>query len=339
LQDGQGNPTPGQDVAGISDNNGTSNGSVPANPPPDSSSSSPDSQNNPTSDSSSTGQSTNQQSPIGSSQGSTSPVVPSAGKSNSDPATGLTPSTNTGAVIAAGDGTSASANVQGSTPDKRQQGQTGGSASDGEQHGPVGASEAKLHSPDGPLSPGEGLHAPIAVATSAVEQGIRYQAGIPSQQQNGTRDDSAPRPVEPRVPPVDGSQASGIAETLPTSADGPSTRANDLSEILVRDDGLSNVSPQNHGLLTNGLFGVPFPLRSEVESFFSQIEHLGEQPTDKRIGMILSSTAVLVGAAMACEIARRQARRRTTGPTFAPPYADAPSGIGLPNLGQFSVLS
>jgi hypothetical protein len=120
----------------------------------------------------------------------------------------------------------------------------------------------------------------------------------------------------------------------------------DLPEDTVRDNGQPNLVPQNHGLLTDSLSLDFASLRSEVQNFFAQIDNLGARATDRQIGIVLYSGAVVVAAAMACEVARRQARRPASGSAFvlSPQLdlrnePDAPSGIGLPNLAQFSTFS
>ena len=80
-------------------------------------------------------------------------------------------------------------------------------------------------------------------------------------------------------------------------------------------------------------------VRSEVDCFFVQIDDLGGYATERRISMMLSSGAVVVAAAMACEVARRQARRPAADAPLGAPWVDAPSRLGLPNFGSFSAFS
>jgi hypothetical protein len=349
-QDAQNQQTAEPSTPDNDSNPGSSDASVPDNAPADSSSSSQDAQNNPITDGPSTGQGNGQPNQADSNQGSNNAAVPPGNKTSNDPAAGLLPDTSTGTnsntaasasaatSSSAGDGIGGMSNSQTSTPDRKPHTPSSGSVFDGEPHGPLVGSDGKPRGPDSTVGTGEDLHTSSTLAVPTLEQSSRYQAGIQSPAQSVTWEDPVLRQVERRVVAVEASPESGLADSLPTPADEVLALANALHQGLVRGDDLVNLPPQNHGLVTK-LFVDPASLRSEVESFFSQIDDLGAQPADRALGMILSSGAVVVGAAMACEIARRQARRPTTGPVFAVPYAEAPSGIGLPNLGQFSALS
>jgi hypothetical protein len=238
-----------------------------------------------------------------------------------------------------GDGTSGTVTGQGSSPDRRLQSPSAGPIFDGEPHGLLAGSDGRQRSP---ASTGGTSEDPRVLSTPtmpALDQGNRYQVANQSSAPSGAWEDSVPWLVENRVVPGEDSSESGIADALPTPDDEVLALANDLHQGVVRGEDLVSLPPQNQGLIIRSPLVNAATLRLEVENFFSQIDNLGVQPTDKALGMMLSSGAVVVGAAMACEIARRQARRPTAGPKLAVPYAEAPSGIGLPNLGQFSALS
>ena len=99
--------------------------------------------------------------------------------------------------------------------------------------------------------------------------------------------------------------------------------------------------PNRHGPLIEGL-GFDFAsLRPEVQRFFELLDNLGLQPGERQLSLLLSSGAVVVAAAMACEVARRQARRPVAGSAFALVAnrelgTDTSVPLGLPNFGQFS---
>jgi hypothetical protein len=83
-----------------------------------------------------------------------------------------------------------------------------------------------------------------------------------------------------------------------------------------------------------------------VQRFFEHIDQLGAHTTDRQTGLVLCSVAVVAAAAMACEVAWRQARRpvANTPLALASPLAwaddaEAPATIGLPYVGHFSTLS
>lgn len=245
------------------------------------------------------------------------------------------------------DESNAPINGQNPPPDKKQHGAGSGSVAEGEQRGPVSTQDGKQHGPEGMVIPGEELHTLVAVGSQEPEPNTRYPAGAPSPQQNGPVEEVGQRQSEERVPLAEALQRAAIEEDAAYAA---------TDEILtsvvsfrtapaVLDASYPGAAPQHHGILTDSLVLDFSSLRAEVQSFFEQLNNLGGLPTERRIGVFLSSGAVVVAAAMACEVARRQARRPFAGSAIASvprlgfaSDAAAPSGIGLPKFGQFSAL-
>jgi hypothetical protein len=234
-----------------------------------------------------------------------------------------------------------------SGPDRKQHSSSSGSVSDGEQRSPVGAQDGKQHGPSGLVMPDEELHILVSHSSQEPEQSNRNQALAPIQQQNVPMEEPNQRQVEERVTVaaphqrlvIEEESSQRPAEEIVTSV------VSTLLEPTTPGTNHSYVSPKNHGLLTDSLALDFSSLRSEVQSFFELLNNLGGHPTEKQIGVLLSSGAVVVAAAMACEVARRQARRPTPGSPFAlvprlefASEPDAPSGAGLPNFGQFSAF-
>jgi len=243
------------------------------------------------------------------------------------------------AVPGIGTGENAPPTGQTSAPDRKLHGSSSGSVSEGEPRSPVGAQDGKQHGPSGLLMSDEELHILVSQSSQEPEQSNRNQAVAPSQQQNV--------PMEERVAVATPHQRLIIEEeSSPRPAEEIITSVvAALLEPMTPETNHSYVSPQNHGLLTDSLALDFSSLRSEVQSFFELLDNLGGHPSEKQIGVLLSSGAVVVAAAMACEVARRQARRPTRGSPFAlvpklefASEADAPSGTRLPNFGQFSAL-
>jgi hypothetical protein len=252
-----------------------------------------------------------------------------------------------GPSIGTADGINAPANGQGSALDRKQHGSGSGAVSEGEHRGAVSGSDAKQHTPDGTAIPGEELHNLVSAGNPEPEQSNRNQAAAPGPLPSGPMEEPVPRQVEERVSLVEALQRSAAEENpYPPAREVFASLVYELPEHTVRDQDYPNGSPQKHGLLTDSLSLDLASLRAEVQSFFDLMDHLGGPATERQISVLLSSGAVVVAAAMACEVARRQARRPASGSTFAlvpnvkfGGEADTPSGIGLPNFGQFSAFS
>src|SRR5262249_5223183 len=174
---------------------------------------------------------------------------------------------------------------------------------DVEPHNTGTLSEAKQHSNDGtPLVGAEEARTLVFSGSQGAEVVTHTPAGIQSQPSSGGPDE--------RLAAAQLLAKTAVAEGTPTPAvEVLSPVAQELSDVLVPDADLATPSPRHHGLLLESLALDFASLRSEVESFFAQIDDLGGYAAERRITMILSSGAVVVAAAMACEVARRQARR------------------------------
>jgi len=194
---------------------------------------------------------------------------------------------------------------------------------------------------DGAITQGDEIHGLI----SAGNQESRSQASIYVQPPRGATDDSGQRPVAERF----ASEGSSRRFTVePYTAD-EKVSAPITSYFVTdtpQDSDQPNLTPQNHGLLTDSLAIDLASLRSEVQRFFAQIDSLGARGAERKIGMALCSGALVAAAAMACELARRQARRPVSGPVLKGnpqlglgDEADDPASVELPNLAQFSAFS
>lgn len=298
-------------------------------------------QGNPTNQGSTTGQSTSTVQASSSGQGST--ILAPEGKTSLSSADLVAGNSEVASVAELGVGTSTAASNQGSSSEKRQHGSSDASFIEAGQHGPAAVPEGKVHSPDAPLATAEEGHGPVAATTQGSEQHGRGLTDSPSPQQN-LSDDPAQRPLAERSRVADGSRGVAIGQTPSLQSD-DAVFVGEFSDEGARHPDL-HVFPQRHELLTDGLSLDLSSLRVEVQRFFEQIDQLDTHATDRQVGLVFCSVAVVVTAAMACEVAWRQARRPTANSTLAlastlhlADAAEAPVATSLPHFGQFSALS
>jgi hypothetical protein len=243
---------------------------------------------------------------------------------------------------AASDEMSTSTTGQSSAADRKQHNSSSGSISEGEQHGPANIQDGRQRSPDSSLLSSEELYSFASQTGSETEQNNRNQAVAPSQQQNVAWEELGQRKVDERVPHGEARQRFATEEETPPP-EVVTSAAFQLTELA--NAGYPYAAPDSHEPLTDGLSFDLASLRAEVHHFFERLNDLGGHPTEKQISVLLSSGAVVVAAAMACEVARRQARRATPGSPFAlvpklelAKESDGMSSAGLPNFGQFSAF-
>jgi hypothetical protein len=272
----------------------------------------------------------------------------STGKQPSDPGQdGKTNGVPTGGGVPTSDGTNTLSTGQGNALDKKPHGSSNGSVSEEEPRSPVGTQEGKQHGPDGVAISPEEVRVLSYQGGQEPEQGSRNQAGALTQQQSPPMDETGARPAEERVAYGEVHQRLGnVEESSLSRAEAIATfMVLAIPEPVSAGNDYSYASPQDHGLLTDSLALDFSSLRLEVQSFFELVNNLGGHPTEKQIGVLVSCGAVVVAAAMACEVARRQARRPAPGSPFTlvsrlefANDGDAASGAGLPHFGQFSAL-
>jgi hypothetical protein len=280
----------------------------------------------------------------GASQGSTILGSSSESKTSSS-AEPLTGNPDVPSVAEPGTAISAEGNSQSGSPDRRQHGPSNASLLEVEQHSPSSAQEGKQHGPDGTVATADETHGVVAMRSQGADQRNHNQADGQGQQQTLT-DDPPQRPLfAERLRGVDALRGTGTTET-PSSPGEDAVFVGDFPEDTTSASESMNVSPQKHGLLTDSLSLEIASLRSQVQRFFEHIDQLGAQTTDRQTGLVLCSVAVVAAAAMACEVAWRQARRPVANAplALASPLAwaddaEAPAAIGLPYVGQFSTLS
>jgi hypothetical protein len=261
-------------------------------------------------------------------------VSSSTGKTTSSSAGSPGDSPN-GATVSSTEGLNSATNTQSGTGDKRLHGPTIAAVPDGEQRGPLSAPDGK-HGVDAGAIQGDDTHSPIPPGTLEP----RIQVG--AQVQHGA-EDPGQRQVQERFVFED-SPRLAIVEPY-GSNEKVLHSVSYLPGDTLPDNDAPELAPQNHGLLTDRLFLDFASLSSEVQRFFAQIDELGVRGTERKIGMVLCTGALVAAAAMACEVARRQARRQVLGPMIGQNpelelgnEADDPSDIGLPNLAQFSIF-
>jgi hypothetical protein len=276
--------------------------------------------------------------------GQGSNIIPSTsdGKISTSPADPIAASPDI--AIGADLGAIPAASNQSSASDKRQRSPNDASSIlEAGQRGPASVQESKQRTPDGTFAVADEVRSPLAVRYQWAEQHSRNPVDGQSQLQNPT-DDSAQRLLAERFRTPDASRGYGITET-PVPPGEAAVFVGELPDDTARVVDY-NAPPQNHGLLTDRL-GLDFSsLRAEVHHFFEHIERLGVHAPERQIGPVICSLAVVVTAAMACEVAWRQARRPAANLPFALAstldVADDAGGLaamGLPHFGQFSALS
>jgi hypothetical protein len=276
-------------------------------------------------------------------QSNTVVASPSDSKASTTTTDSLVGNPSIGSNADAGLATSVAASNQGSSADKRQHGSSDASVLEAGQRGSAGVADAKQRSPDGMSAAADDAHNPVPVKSQELEAHNHNQTESQSQQQIAA-DDSAQGPVAERLHLNYGSAAPASTESQFTPGE-ETLFIGDSPDDPAPATVYANASPQNHELLTDGLALDLSSLRSEVQRFFEHIDKLGAHGRDKQIGLVLCSSAVVVAAAMACEVARRQARRPVAPWALAlastldlADEAEAPAGSGLPHFGQFSAL-
>lgn len=300
-----------------------------------------DSSDNPTSDSPSDCQNGEQPD---ADQGSTmdNVAVSSPGGRNGTSPGNLGDYTNNGSVLGTEEEINAGTSSQNNMPEKKPTSPSSISFLEGEQHSLGNTADGRQHGPDGNIVAGEELRSLVFAGVPDPEPHSRNQPGL----QNGAME-SAGRQLQERMP---------LTETFPrpTLAETPRVAGEEILAPVVYDapedpapaEDRPKASPQNHGLLTDSLALEFSSLRSEVQKFFDQINNLGTHATERQISVVLCSGAIVVAAAMACEVARRQARQPAPLSSLAliPKLdvandADTSSGIGPLNVGQISTFS
>lgn len=274
-------------------------------------------------------------------------VSPPNGKTNSSTLDPIGDNTNNGSAVSTGQGITTAGNNQNNAAEKKQTSPSSGSFLEGEQHGPGSVLDGKQHVQDAPVVPSDELRSLVSAGVQEPEARTRSLTGLQAQQQNPTLESPGARPFQERMPPPETFSRPTVAESPSASAEEVVARLiDDLPEEAGQGRGYPDVPPQSGGLLTNSLSLDFSSLRADVQSFFEQIENLGAHATDRQISVVLCSGAVVVAAAMACEVARRQARQPAPGSTLTlVPKRDAGTepgvtpAVGLLHVGQFFTFS
>ena len=282
----------------------------------------------------------------GSTAGQSSAILPSPsdGKTSSSLADSLAGNPELAPVADLSVGTIATASNQVSSSDKRQQGPSDASiALEAGQRGPASVQDGRQHSPDGTFTTADQVHGLLAVKNQGAEQFSRGQADGQNQQQNFA-DDPGQRLLAERLR-LDTYRGPAIAATV-TPPGEEAIFVHDLPDDTAWVMDYVSPSLQKHELLTDSLHLDFASLRTEVQRFFEHIDHLGVHATERQIGLVIYSAFVVVSAAMACEVAWRQARRPAVNPPLAlastldlADDGESPAAAGLPHFGQFSALS